>query len=135
MFWKKKTSDKSLLEYDNDNRRMSFRLDSDDENPLFAKYGDHLVRMRNISAGGVSFDYDKGQIGDKHPICITLPGPKGISFSGSAEILTLSNEITCHCSLSHISEEIRESIHQYILYAQINQQREKRLTKDLCTGN
>lgn len=109
---------------------MSYRLDTDVNQPIFAEFGQQKVRMRNISAGGVSFDYEQGKIGDKNPIHVTLPGRKGLSFSAQAEILTITHQCTCHCCLSDVSDDTQERIHQYVLQAQVHEQRRKRSNKD-----
>lgn len=126
MFWKKKTSEKELIEYDNDNQRESFRLDTDESRPVFAQFGGHQVRMLNISAGGVAFEFKKGNVGEHQNIQVTLPGKQGFSFTALAEIVNITRSEVCHCTLSGLTEAMVENIHQYILHAQIEEQRKKR---------
>jgi c-di-GMP-binding flagellar brake protein YcgR len=130
LFWKKKTSDEYLVSLESDNRRMSFRLDTDDENPVYAHFGKHRVLMRNISAGGVSFDFAEGKEGETAPFSIKLPGRRGLSFSVRAKILHKSGREACHCRLLDLDEDLEEAVHQYVLYAQIHELRKKRSEKD-----
>lgn len=130
MFWKKKTSDKDLVEYDNDNKRESFRLDTHEDSPVYAVFGNHKVLMKNISAGGVAFVFDQGHKGMKREITIFLPGRKGMILTAQAEIINVTRKNVCHCALSGLSETTVEQLHQYILYAQIHEQRKKRSAKD-----
>ena len=129
MFWKKKTSDKDLIEYNNANQRESFRLDTDETQPVYATFGGRQVRMLNISAGGVAFEYDQGREGDIQELHVALPGKKGFSLTAQAEIITTTQSRVCHCKLCGLDEDTVENIHQYVLYAQIREQRKKRSEK------
>lgn len=131
MFWKKKTSDKGLIEYDKDNKRENFRLDAHEDSPVYAVFGNQKVLMLNISAGGVAFEFDQGHKGCKREITVFLPGRKGMVLSAQAEIVTITGTNICHCALTGLDEGTIEQIHQYILYAQIHEQRQKRSEKDI----
>lgn len=136
MFWKKKTYDAPLVEHENEtNRRMSFRLDTDVDNLIFATFGTHRVLMRNISAGGLSFDWNPGRIGDRQPVHLTLPGRKGFYFSAEAEILTRSEPDTCHCRFVDLNDELEEKLHQYVHHAQLFRLRRKRWERSRQTGD
>jgi c-di-GMP-binding flagellar brake protein YcgR len=128
LFWKKKISETPTIElgHNSDNRRESFRLDTDTDNPIFGQFGEHRVWMRNISAGGLSFDWEGGRIGDRQPMVLTLPGRKGFSLSAQAEILTMSENRTCHCRFVDLDPTLEENIHQYVLHAQIFKLRKQR---------
>lgn len=126
MFWKKKTSETPTIDLDSDNRRESFRLDTDTDNPIFGRFGEHRVLMRNISAGGLSFDWEGGRIGDRQAIALSLPGRTGFSLCAQAEIITRSGELTCHCRFVDLDSSMEETIHRYVLHAQIFKLRKQR---------
>ncbi|GAB6096012.1 hypothetical protein JCM14469_22650 [Desulfatiferula olefinivorans] len=134
MFWKKKTSETPTIDLDSDNRRMSFRLDTDTDNPIFGRFGEHRVLMRNISAGGLSFDWDRGRAGDRQCLAMTLPGRKGFALEARAEILRISGESTCHCRFVDLDPTLEEHIHQYVLHAQVFRLRRQRWLRRRPSG-
>ena len=126
MFWKKKTSDKELLEYDSTNRRESFRLECEILGPATAAYKGRGAQVVDISAGGISFeckDCKEGEIGE---LQLELPGKLIENLTIPTKIIKITNDITCHCEFTIIDEEAIEIIHQYILLRQIAAQRQLR---------
>lgn len=129
MFWKKKTNDQKLLEYDFDTRRGAFRLQSEAMGPAVAVFNDSLVELTDISAGGISFEYDNIRVGDTGTIQIELPGHVIESITLSLEVLRVTSDRICHCRFTDIDDETEEKIHQYILFRQIAVQRKLRSMK------
>ncbi len=119
MFWKKKTNDKELLEYDSSNRRECFRLECEILGPATATYKRRQARIIDISAGGISFECKNCKVGEIGDLQLELPGKRTDNLTLPTKIVTITNNITCHCQFTIIDEEATEIIHQYILLRQI----------------
>ncbi len=130
MFWKKKTNDKELIEYEPDTRREGFRLQSEAMGPTVATYNNNLVEIVDISSGGISFEKKGCRLRESGNIQIELPGQTIQSITLSVEILRISEESICHCRFTSIDAGAEEIIHQYILFRQIAFQRKRKASKE-----
>ena len=129
MFWRKKTSNEELFEYELSTRRGAFRLQSEAMGPAVAIFNDSLVEIIDISAGGISFECKGCKLNDIGTVQIELPGHIIQSINLSVEILRISEETICHTRFTEIDEATEEKIHQYILFRQIATQRRLRSIK------
>ena len=126
MFWKKKTSDKDLFEYESSNKRANFRLESEDLGPALATYKSRPAEIIDISAGGISFKCAAGYKGETGFLQLKLPGKVTESISLPTEVVRITDGVICHCKFLGIKSEAEEKIHQYVLFRQIAAKKEQR---------
>ena len=132
MFLRKKNND-PLIEYIDEERRRSFRIEPSPKEPIYLSAADNTYRVKNIGAGGVAiFRRSEGkglEPGEKYSFKMKLPIVNEI-ISGIVRIIHISDK-AYHCEFCEIEEELREKIHFFVLERQKEQLRDKKqgLTK------
>ncbi len=133
MFWRKKKSDDFTVELEEPSneaaeRRESFRIGSDPDNPVLVKIGNKEYTAANLSAGGLAIRVPELKAGKKYSIRLQLP-------NGSPAILTeigvvnVTPQGLCRCKFLQLSEVSRDALHRYILGREKEQIRTTRMRR------
>ena len=127
MFLRKKNSS-PLIEYIDEERRRSFRIEPSLKEPIDLYVANHKYRVKDIGAGGVAI-YRRRKIREfetegKYSFRMNLPIIRE-TISGIIRIVNISDK-AYHCEFFDLNEGLRERIHLFVLERQKEELREKK---------
>lgn len=133
MFWKKKEPDELNVELEEPSdtpadRRESFRIGADPENPVIVTIGELEYPVCNLSAGGLAIRARGLQAGKKYSIRLQLPDGSPVILT-EIGVIHVSPQKLCRCKFLHLSLVSRDSLHRYILSREKEQIRTTRMRR------
>ncbi len=117
MFWKKTQDDPLKVEFESD--RMDYRVVPDKNDPIILQVDGKLLRVVDISAGGVSCVSDKLVTGREYRARINLPDERADVYCG-LKVLHKDTENSYHCNFVDVDEFSADRLHRYVLERQKN---------------
>jgi len=120
--------DPELFVMKTNERRDSYRVQPSKDEPILFRLEDKTVKVKNISATGLSFKNENCSIGELFTVNIDLPG-LGPTVPATLQIIGIDPFNRCHCKFLRIDKAACERIHQYVLNRQKEQAREIREMK------
>ncbi len=123
MFWKKKKALTEPFSYASNDKRESFRYEFKDGNGFDIEFRGRIIRVINVSAGGIAFKNKNFEPLDSDLINFQLEIPDysgDTTFSAELRILKIDKKNICHCIFEQCSLEQHELIHRYVLEMQKN---------------
>ena len=115
MFWKKSRDSNVQVEYETD--RMDYRVVPDKNDPVILQADGKLVRVADISAGGVSCFSEHLNVGKQYTARINLPD-EFIDIRCKMEVLYRDADKTYHCRFSELDDAACNQLHRYVLERQ-----------------
>ena len=115
MFWKKTQTESLNIDYDSD--RMEYRVVPDKNDPVILQVEGKLMRVVNISAGGVSCISNFLQAGKTYSVRINLPDEYADVRCG-LEVLHQDADDSYHCSFINMDSVNVDRFHRYVLERQ-----------------
>lgn len=109
------------------NRREFVRVKPSEEQPVVVQISEKLIRVRDISAGGIAFDNDGFMESNLYPTKLKLPDQ--ITMESTIIIISIDEQQVCHAKFVKIDPSQSETIHKYVLKRQIEIAREKKVVK------
>ena len=125
MFSKKSPDESLKVEYETD--RMAYRVVPDKNDPVILHANGKLLRVVDISAGGVSCIAEGIDVGQKYAARINLPDGF-IDIRCELEVLNKDSDKLFHCQFNDMDGSDSDRMHRYVLERQkvaIKQVREK----------
>jgi len=119
LFWKKKEADEFDIELDEPSReaserRESFRIGSDPQNPVLVTIDGVDYSAANLSAGGLAIPAPELQAGQKYSIRLQLPDGSPVILT-EVEVINKTPRGLCRCKFLQLSAVSRNALHRYIL--------------------
>lgn len=117
MFWKKTQTESLNIDYDSD--RMEYRVVPDKNDPVILQVEGKLMRVVDISAGGVSCISDSLVIGQNYQARINLPD-ESADVHCRLEVLQIDKDSdnTYHCGFIDLDKYNMDRLNHYILERQ-----------------
>ena len=133
MFWRKKKPDEFVVELEepqraSSERRESFRIGSDPDNPVIVTIGELEYTAANLSAGGLAIRARGLQAGKKYSIRLQLPGGSPVILT-EIGVISVSSQNLCRCKFLQLSGVSRDTLHRYILSREKEQIRNTRVRR------
>lgn len=125
MFWKKRNRPESLVAFESDETRDSFRVRPLSTEPVRVCFQRKSVLAEDIGASGMAFRNQGFQEKQRERISIELPG-EGPSLSIEAQIVEIDRDGLCHCRFIGLDEDTSNAIHRFVLAVQVRRARMKR---------
>ena len=129
MFWKKnrnKKSEQALFHYENnDCQRQFVRVRPVAGEGVVLRVDENEVELLDISAGGLAFIGGNYRRGDVLSLFLELPREQQV-VTGELEVLAVDERGVRHCRFQGVSQDLVETIHQFILRTQKQALREKK---------
>jgi c-di-GMP-binding flagellar brake protein YcgR len=118
LFWRKKKADEFEIELDEpareaSERRESFRIGSDPQNPVLVTIDGVDYTAANLSAGGLAIRAPELQAGQKYSIRLQLPDSPVILTE--IAVINATPQGLCRCKFMQLSAVSRNALHRYIL--------------------
>ena len=131
MFWKKKKSEDFEIELnapqpEASERRESFRIGSDPENPVSVSIGDVEYVAANLSAGGLAIRARALKAGKKYSIRLQLPDGSPVILT-EIGVVSVTPQGMCRCKFLRLSVLSQNALHRYILSREKQQIRNTRV--------
>jgi hypothetical protein len=115
LFWKKSHSEPLNVEFDSD--RMDYRVVPDKNDPVILQVEGKLLRVVDISAGGVSCISNFLQAGKTYSVRINLPDEYADVRCG-LEVIRQDADQSYHCSFINMDSVNVDRFHRYVLERQ-----------------
>ncbi len=133
MFWRKKKSDEFAIELEEPRneaaeRRESFRIGADPDNPVIVTIGDLEYPVCNLSAGGLAIRARGLQAGKKYSIRLQLPDGSPVILT-EIGVVSVSPQKLCRCKFLRLSLVSQDTLHRYILDREKEQIRTTRMRR------
>ena len=133
MFWKRKKSDEFIVELDEPSesaaeRRESFRIGADPENPVIVTIGNLEYPVCNLSAGGLAIRARGLQAGKKYSIRLQLPDGSPVILT-EIGVVNVTPQKLCRCKFLRLSLVSQDTLHRYILGREKEQIRTTRMRR------
>jgi len=136
LFWTKKKADQLEVEVDepqNDaaERRESFRIGADPDNPMLVTIGDLEYTATNLSAGGLAIRARGLVAGKKYSIRLQLPDGSPVILT-EVGVVSVTSQRLCRCKFLQLSAVSRDVLHRYILAREKQQIRNTRARRAIA---
>ncbi len=115
MFSKKSPDEELRVEYETD--RMAYRVVPDKNDPVILHANNTLLRVVDISAGGVSCVAENLKIGERYPARVNLPDGF-IDLRCDLEVLSNDDGTIYHCRFQDMDDSDADRLHRYVLERQ-----------------
>ena len=115
MFWKKNRNESLQVDYETD--RMSYRVLPDKNDPVILQCEGKLVRVVDISAGGISCYSDDIAVGKEYAVRINLPD-EFVDIRCRMKVLYRDADNSHHCQFLELDETGAHQLHRYVLQRQ-----------------
>lgn len=127
MFWRKKhhRSESDLIVHETENRRESYRVEPDANDPIYIKIENRYVPLINIGALGAAFRHTELNKGDVQAAAFTLPNARH-PITLTLEVVAVDADHICRCRFIDISDDAINAVHKYMLEMQKAAIRRKR---------
>ena len=103
------------MDYETD--RMAYRVIPDKNDPVILHANNALLRVIDISAGGVSCVANNLEIGRRYPARINLPDGF-IDIRCDLEVLSEDDGSVFHCAFQDMESSDADRMHRYVLERQ-----------------
>lgn len=131
MFWRKRKTDEFEIELgapqpEAAERRESFRIGADPENPVTVTIGDFEYVAANLSAGGLAIRARELKAGKKYSIRLQLPDGSPVILT-EIGVVSVTPQGLCRCKFLRLSVLSQDALHRYILSREKQQIRNTRV--------